>query len=103
MKSKAENHRSAGGLEKKVDNRLILILIELGVERRGGERAIEEQTDLRLCFRDYTKEHDCLNDEEIIKVLEQLNMDWKDLRIIKNILAASSDQKNQLFRHISMP
>lgn len=102
MEAKAENHRSAGGLEKKIDNRLMLILIELGLGGGGG-RAIEEQTDLRLCFRDYTKEHDCLNDEEIIKVLEQLNMDWKDLRIIKNILAASSDQKNQLFRHISMP
>ena len=45
------------------------------------ERAIEIQKDLNLCFIDYTKAFD----EEIMSILDSLNIDGKDLRIVRNI------------------
>ena len=49
------------------------------------ERSIEVQKDLYLCFIDYTKAFDKVNHEELIHILEHLNIDGKDLRIIKNL------------------
>ena len=49
------------------------------------ERALEVNKDLYLCFIDYTKAFDKVRHEEIINILENLDMDGKDLRIIKNL------------------
>ena len=49
------------------------------------ERAIEIQEDLYLCFIDYTKAFDTLRQEEIMSILDGLNIDGKDLRIVRNI------------------
>ena len=53
--------------------------------RMLAERALEVQQDLYLCFIDYTKAFDTINHEKIIHHLERLNIDGKDLRIIKNL------------------
>ena len=49
------------------------------------ERAIEIQKYLYLCFIDYTKAFDTLRHEEIMSILDSLNIDGKDLRIVRNI------------------
>ena len=49
------------------------------------ERAIEVQQDLYLCFIDYSKAFDKVKHSEIIKLLENLNVDGKDLRIVRNM------------------
>ena len=49
------------------------------------ERATEIQRDLYLCFIDYTKAFDKLRHEEIMSILDSLNIDGKDLRIVRNI------------------
>ena len=49
------------------------------------ERTLEVNKDLYVCFIDYTKAFDRVGHEEIITILQQLNIDGKDLRIIKNI------------------
>ena len=43
------------------------------------------QKDLYLCFIDYTKAFDKLRHEEIMSILDSLNIDGKDLRIVRNI------------------
>ncbi|GFR85200.1 retrovirus-related Pol polyprotein LINE-1 [Elysia marginata] len=48
-------------------------------------RTLEVNKDLYVCFIDYTKAFDRVRHEEIITILQQLNIDGKDLRIIKNI------------------
>ncbi|GFO30293.1 RNA-directed DNA polymerase from mobile element jockey-like [Plakobranchus ocellatus] len=48
------------------------------------ERALEVQKDVYLCFIDYTKAFDRVRHDEIITEMKQLNIDGKDLRIIKN-------------------
>ena len=49
------------------------------------ERAAEVNKDLYLCSIDYTKAFDKVKHEEIFNILENLDMDEKDLRIIKNL------------------
>ena len=49
------------------------------------ERTLKVNKDLYVCFIDYTKAFDRVRHEEIITILQQLNIDGKDLRIIKNI------------------
>lgn len=53
--------------------------------RTLSERALEVQQDLYLCFIDYTKAFDTVKHEAIMKILEDINIDGKDLRIIQNI------------------
>ncbi len=49
------------------------------------ERALEVQKDLYVCFIDYTKAFDRVRHEEIISMLESLNIDGKDLRVVRNL------------------
>ena len=49
------------------------------------ERTLEIQKEVYLCFIDYTKAFDRVQHMEIIKQLQKLHVDGKDLRIIKNI------------------
>ena len=49
------------------------------------ERTLEVNKDPYVCFIDYTKAFDRVRHEAIITILQQLNIDGKDRRIIKNI------------------
>ena len=74
---KADNQ--CGFIEGKGTANAIYIL------RQIIERTLEVNKDLYVCFIDYTEAFDRVRHEEIITILEQLNIDGKDLRIIKNI------------------
>ena len=47
------------------------------------ERSKEVQQDLYLCFTDYKKDFDTVKHQEIMTTIEDINIDGKDLRIIK--------------------
>ena len=49
------------------------------------ERSIEVKTELYHCCVDYTKAFDKVKHNEVIHMLENLNIDSKDLRISKNM------------------
>ncbi|GFN85032.1 LINE-1 reverse transcriptase [Plakobranchus ocellatus] len=49
------------------------------------ERRIERQKDLHLCFIDYPKAFDKLRHVELFPMLEKLDIDGKDLRVIRNL------------------
>jgi len=50
-----------------------------------AERAIEVQKDLYLAFIDYKKAFDRVRHDEILDMLNKINMDDKDLRLIQNL------------------
>ena len=49
------------------------------------ERAIEVQHDLYLCFIDYAKAFDNVKHEDLFECLQNLDIDGKDLRLIRNL------------------
>ena len=49
------------------------------------ERCIEMQKDLYLCFIDYSKAFDKVRLEKLFNILEHLDIDGKDLRVIRNL------------------
>ena len=49
------------------------------------ERAIEMQKDLYMCFIDYTKAFDKVQHEELLRLLQTLDIDGKDIRLIRNL------------------
>ena len=49
------------------------------------ERAIEMQRDIFLCFIDYSKAFDRVKHTELIQMLSELDIDGKDLRLIRNL------------------
>lgn len=49
------------------------------------ERCIEVQQDLFICFIDYSKAFDKVRHDELFGILEDLDIDGKDLRIIRNL------------------
>ena len=53
--------------------------------RMLSERAIEMKQDLYLCFIDYTKAFDTVKHGKLFSILCNLNLDGKDLRIIRNL------------------
>ena len=53
--------------------------------RQIGERAIEVQNDIHICFLDYSKAFDCVNPEKLMEILQSTNMDSNDLQIICNL------------------
>ena len=55
------------------------------VLRMIGERAIEHQQDLFLCFIDYQKAFDRVRHKELFKILANIQIDDKDMRIIRTI------------------
>ena len=90
-----------GFMEGKGTNNAIYIL------RTLIERSIEKQKDIYLCFIDYTKAFDKVKHDELIKMLEDINIDRKDLRIIKNIYwnqvaAIKRGNKEGSYEHIKL-
>ena len=55
------------------------------VLRMLAERAIEMQKDLYVCFIDYEKAFDRVKHGELIRLLERIGVDGKDLRMIENL------------------
>lgn len=53
--------------------------------RMLGEKAIEMQKDLFLCFIDYGNAFDSVRHKNLLDILYNLNIDTKDLRIIRNL------------------
>ena len=49
------------------------------------EKAIEVRKDLYACFIDYTKAFDRVRHTSLIDILQDLDMDGKDLRIMQNL------------------
>ncbi|GFN82827.1 LINE-1 reverse transcriptase [Plakobranchus ocellatus] len=78
-KIKPEIAEQCGFVEDKGTSNAIHIL------RTLIERTLEVQKDVYLCFTDYTKAFDRVRHDEIITKLKQLNIDGKDLRIIKTM------------------
>ena len=52
---------------------------------RISERSIEMQKDLYLCFIDYEKAFDRVKHSEMVKMLENIGVDGKDVRLVKNL------------------
>ena len=55
------------------------------VLRTLGERAIEHQQDLYLCFIDYQKAFDKVRHKELFKMLANIQIDNKDMRIVRSV------------------
>ena len=53
--------------------------------RMLGERAVEMQRDLFLCFIDYEKAFDTVRHADLLTMLKNINIGGKDLRIIRNL------------------
>lgn len=53
--------------------------------RMMSERGIEVKKDLYVCFLDYAKAFDTVKHAELMKILEEIQLDGKDLRIIRNL------------------
>ena len=49
------------------------------------ERAIEMQRDVYLYFIDYEKAFDTVRHEEMLKMLERIQVDDRDIRLIRNL------------------
>lgn len=50
------------------------------------ERATEVKTELYVCFVDYEKPFDRVKHVDLLRMLERLDTDGKDLRLTKNLL-----------------
>ena len=55
------------------------------IMRMLTERAIEVQRDVYMCFLDYEKAFDKVRHTDMIEILQRLNLDGKDIRIITNL------------------
>ena len=53
--------------------------------RQLAERSIEHQQDMYLCFLDYSKAFDRVRHEPLLEILQSLDIDGKDLRILLNL------------------
>jgi len=53
--------------------------------RNVCEKMIEVKKDLYFCFIDYTKAFDEVKHSELVKKLAGLEVDGKDLRIVRNL------------------
>ena len=55
------------------------------IMRMLTERAIEVQKDVYMCFIDYEKAFDKVKHSDLIDILQNLNLDGKDVRLINNL------------------
>ena len=53
--------------------------------RMIAEKAIEKQKDLYICFIDYVKVFDRVKHKKLMEMLEHLEVDGKDLRLLANL------------------
>ena len=57
----------------------------IGVMRMLCERNLEHGNDVYICFVDFEKAFDRVNWIKMMEVLKQLQVDWRDRRLIKNL------------------
>ena len=57
----------------------------ISMVRMISERGIEIQKDVYMCFIDYTKTFDNAKHDELFKLLSTLDINGKDLRLIRNL------------------
>lgn len=50
-----------------------------------SERAIEMKEGIFVCFIDYTKAFDKVEHEELVKMLENYDLDGKDIHLLRNL------------------
>ena len=55
------------------------------IMRMITERAIEVQKDVFMCFIDYEKAFDKVRHSDLIEILQNINIDGKDIRLITNL------------------
>ena len=55
------------------------------VLRRLVERMIEKQKDVYVCFIDYSKAFDTVNHEPLIELLQSLDIDPQDVKLLANL------------------
>jgi hypothetical protein len=53
--------------------------------RNISERAIQMKKDLYVCFIDYAKAFDSVKHKELMNMMERLDIDAKDLRILQSL------------------
>ena len=53
--------------------------------RMLGERAVEMQKDLYVCFIDYVKAFDRVQHGPLLEMLESLDLDGQDVELMKNL------------------
>ena len=53
--------------------------------RKIMEKSIEKQKDLYICFIDYVKAFDCVKHDKLLELIQGLDIDGKDLRLIRNM------------------
>ena len=55
------------------------------VLRRLAERSIEKQKDVYVCFIDYSKAFDTVKHEPLINLLQSLDIDEHDIKLLSNL------------------
>jgi len=104
-------HRTRGKIRQEMGKEQCGFMEDTGTRnaifmlRRLAERAIEMQRNLFVCFIDYTKAFDKVQHEELMKDLEGLDLDGKDLRLIRNLYweqTACMKVDNKLSKYIKI-
>ena len=49
------------------------------------EKCIEKQKNLYICFIDYVKAFDCVKHDKLLELIQGLDIDGKDLKLIRNM------------------
>ena len=65
------------------------------VLRRLVERMIEKQKDVYVCFIDYSKAFDTVKHEPLIELLQSLDIDPQDVKLLANLYKPTSGSKTQ--------
>jgi len=49
------------------------------------EKCIDKQKDWHICFIDYVKALDCIRHDKLLELIQRLDIDRKDIRLIRNM------------------
>ena len=60
------------------------------VLRRLVERSVEKQRDVYTCFIDYSKAFDTVNHESLVELLQSLDVDKSETKLLTNIFLESN-------------